>query len=776
MTKNLRKKMFRDLQQNIVQFLAIFVMCFFALFILEAFDSDEAGNSESINRYYTETDFMDVYVESEGFTQQDLIDIKSLPDVADAELRATMNGKVKYNGDKKMEYNFIQTNNISKMMLFDGEPFEEGRSGIWIDRNFAAKQGISVGDSLQCVCNGIEFDETVRGIMDNPEHLYFMIDDTYTEPAYGEYGFAFLDSGEYPGIRLNYEHMYINLNTVENQFDLDEHDIQMLEEAKTEIMGTLSKSSLSVVTKDGEEGFKSYTGDMEYDAMMGAVFPILFVSIALLGIVTTMTRLVTKQRTIIGTLKALGFSQPVVMTHYISFVVIIAVLGSVSGAVAGWWTLGKQMNYNMNYYYSNPYDQMALSMKPVTVTLLIAAMAAMVNFFSCRKLLVQRASEILRPEPPAVTGAGFLEKTFLWKSFEFATKWNMRDINRNRGRTVMGIIGVTLTSALMLSSFGCNEINQSTDEWQYDELTPADYTVTFKAGTGYGTVYDYAKQYNGQMIENMQAEATVSDKSRLYSVTIVDEGNLCRFQDVNGNYTQLPDHDIAISARVAEYFEIKEGDFISFKFPQYKERYKCRVGLIFKTPGTQGLAMTRKYASDLRISFEPDMIYTDMKVPESYMKDRAEISSVISKDAFIRSLKARAQGTDETVLYTMIIAVVVGVVVTYNLGVLSFIEKIREIATLKVLGFPTKKIRWILQQQNILITGIGTVGGLCLGIKLVELILGGMDDTVDFIFKLSPMPYIYAFLLSFVLSLVVNSFISSKVKDIDMVEALKGVE
>ncbi len=776
MTKNLRKKLLRDLRQNLVQFLAIFVMCFLAMLVLEGFDSDETGNSKSVDEYYRETNFLDLYAESESFNQQDIMDLKSLPDVAEAELRSTVNGKVKLSEEKKIEYNFIQTNNVSKMLLCDGEPYEEGKNGIWIDRSFAQRQGIEVGDSLQCVCNGIEFTEVVRGIMDNPEHMYFMIDDTYTEPDIGAYGYAFLDASEYPGTDIIYNRIYVDLKTVENQFDLDDHDIAMLDNAKMEIMGTLNKTALTVVTKQGEDGFRSYTGDMEYDSMMGTVFPGLFIMIALLGIMTTMTRLVTRQRTLIGTLKALGFSQQVTMIHYVSYSFFISLTGSIAGTIAGWWTMGKNFHYNMNLYYTNPYARMELSMKPVIVTIMIALMAVMVNYFSCRKLLVQRASDILRPEPPAVVGAGFLEKTFLWKMFDFATKWNMRDINRNRVRTVMGMIGVTLTTALMLSSFGSNEINHSTEGWEYDELTPANYTVTFDPEAGYGVVYDYAKQYDGQMIQNVQAETFHSGQTRMYNVSIVDEGNLIRFQNNEKEYVHLPNHEIAISSRVAEYYEIQEGDFISFKFPQYKERYKCRVGLIFKTPSTQGLALSRKYAEELGISFAPNLIYTNKTVPESYEKDRKEVSSVTSKKAFIQSLRDRTAGTDETVTYTMTLAIIIGVVVMYNLGVLSFTEKTREIATLKVLGFPTKKIRWILQQQNIIVTGVGTAAGLCLGIQVLETILGGMDDEVDYIFKLSPLPYIYAFLLSFVLSLVVNGIISRKVKDIDMVEALKGVE
>ncbi len=776
MTKNLRKKIIRDLRQNFVQFLAIFMMCFFAMLVLEGFDSDETGNTRSVDKYYRDTDFLDLYAQSDSFNRQDIIDLRGLPDVADAELRSTVNGKVKLSEEKKVEFNFVQTNNISKMLLSEGEQYEEGKNGIWIDRSFAKRQGIEIGDTLQCVCNGVEFAEVVRGIMDNPEHMFFVIDDTYTEPDIGAYGYAFLDAGEYPGSDITYNRIYVDLKSVENQFSLNDHDIAMLDNAKAEIIGVLNRNGLTVVTKEGEEGFRQYKGDMEYDSMMGTVFPGLFIMIALLGIMTTMTRLVTRQRTIIGTLKALGFSNKVTLIHYISYSLIISIAGSIAGAIAGWWTLGKTFHKNMNTYYTNPYAHMEASMKPVIVTIMIALMAVMVNYFSCRKLLVQRASDILRPEPPAVVGAGFLEKTFLWKSFDFATKWNLRDINRNRMRTVMGMIGVTLTSALMLSAFGTDELNHTTEPWQYDELTPAEYTVIFDPDAGYGVVYDYARQYDGQMIQNTQAETSHLGQTRLYNMSIVDEGNLLRYQSRDKEYEHLPDHEIAISSRAAEYYGIKEGDFISFKFPESKERYEARVGLIYKVPANQGLAISRSFAEELGISFVPNMIYTNRTVPESFEKDRKEVSAVTSKKELIRSLREKSAGTDETVTYTMTLAIIIGVVVMYNLGVLSFTEKTREIATLKVLGFSTKKIRWILQQQNIIVTGVGTAAGLCLGVRLLEIIVGSMDKELDFFFILSPRPYIYAFLLSFVLSLAVNGIISGKVKDIDMVEALKGVE
>ncbi len=770
--------MLRDLRQNIVQFLSIFIMCFVALFIFEAFDSDTKGSGGGIERYYRATDFMDLLLTSEGFTTEDLVAVEALPDVNMADLRAVMNGKVRLDsgGEAKLEFNFIEENNVSRMLLLEGEPYEQGKTGIWIDRNFAGAKNIQVGDSLALILNGTEFSETVRGIMDNPDHLYFKIDETFTEPDYGEYGFAFLDGGDYPGERITYDRIYVDLNTVDNQFNLTDADEAALDAAKVEVMNTVSKRSLAVIKKPEDGGYASMKGDMEYNYMMETIFPGLFVFIALLGVMTTMTRLVTRQRTLIGTLKALGFSRAVVMWHYISYALVITLVGSAAGGVVGYCTLGVQLHKNMNMFYSNPYAEMELSVLPFLLTAGISLLAVMTNYFACRKLLAKNASEILKPEPPAAVGAGFMEKTFLWKKLDFATRWNLRDVNNNRMRTVTGILGVVMCSSLMLAAFGSDELSHTGEYWEYHELTPANYTIGFTGDADYGTVYDYARQYRGQMVQTDQVEIEGNGVSRLYNLVVPDKGNLYRFQDEKGNYMELPENGMAISAKAADMLNLQKGEVVRFKFPEKSEYLEGRITAVYKSPGTQGIAMTREFYESLDQEFSPHTVFTDMTVPKSYETERPEVENVTSKDEFIRSYRLRAESMNESVVYTMIVSVVIGIVVMYNMGVLSFIEKTREIATLKVLGFTTARIRWILQQQNIFITGIGTAVGLALGIKVLAVLEGASDPGTDYILKLTPRPYIYAFLLAFVLSLIVNSAISSKVKDINMVEALKGVE
>ena len=777
MTNNLTKKLFRDIKDNFIQFLAIFVMCFLCMFILVGFESDREGMSRTVDEYLRTTNFMDLSVSSEAFSYQDLLETEQISGVKNAELRYTSNGTVRVSGEeKKLEFNFLEENDISKMILYEGEEYSSSLPGIWIDRDFATMQNIKVGDILQLTLDGTAFSEPVKGIIDNPDHIYFIIDGTFVDVSRGAYGYAFLPAAEYPGKSLKYNRMYVDVSGVTNQLYLEEMDKNQIKRMSERIREFFKKNDLDFVLKQSDIGFVSISEDMESSKTLGTVFPSLFILIALLGIVTTMTRLVNKQRTVIGTLKAIGFSQRKIVFHYISYPVVICVMGCIAGSFGGWWTLGKNLHDGEQEYYILPDYGMYVSNKVILVVIVIALMAAAVTFLSCKKLLSQSASTILRSEAPTLTGAGFMEKTKVWTKLSFASRWNIRDINRNRLRTMGALAGITLCSMLMMTAFGINELWQNVEYWQYDELTPADYTIGFLDGTDFDTVYEYATKYDGQMIMSVSTDMYGTGNTYIQTMNVVDKGNLFLFQNKRGQYIDLPEDGAAISSKAARLLGVQVGDIVSFKDSLQNRYFKCRIRSIYKSPSSQGISMTRAYYESLGCSFVPNTVYTNMTVPSSLMSSRDEIGSVFSKEGYLESLRRHSEVTTMEVNYIMTIAITIGIVVMYNLGVLSFVEKTREIATLKVLGFSTNKIRWILQQQNLVLTGLGTVIGIIIGLHSIEPIMGELDAESDFIINISPVPYILSFLLTFVLSVIVNALISNMVKDINMVEALKGVE
>lgn len=776
MKKILFRKMLRDLRFNAVQFISIFIMCFLALFLLAGFDADTQGRLVSTDRYYRETNFFDLSLTSEGFSREDIAELEKLPDVVKAERRTSLLGRVSSCENKKIELNFLEENDISGLYIIEGKPFTAGERGIWIDRHFAKAQNLAIGDVIEIDIDGTGITEPVVGIVDEPSHVNFVIDDSYADTMFGDYCYAFLDASEYPYDNMVFENALIDISTVDSQMYLTDEDRRALAKAKLQILDAVSKTSMSVMLKYEQSGYASQRSDCNFNDTMNRIFPTLFILLALLSTITTMSRITAKQRMVIGTLKALGFSRAAVTIHYISYTIVISLVGSLSGLISGYYILGSWLIYDFGYYYTVPGWQMEMSPVVPLVLVFLVLSSGIANYLSCRSLLVLNASEILKPEAPKSGGAGAVERTFIWRFLSFATRWNLRDININRFRSVMGVFGVVICSSVLMGAFGFDEILNDQEEWIYTDLRPAAYTINLADGSGYPWAYDYAKKYKGQMVMVTNAELISRTDNRLFTVTVVDEGNLFRVQNADRRFLEIPGYGALVSHKAAEALGISRGDNVDFRLPTQKKVYTVPVVDFCVAPDVQGIIISRNCFEKLGGYFEPATVYTDMTVPAVHDAEGARISGVLSKKEQIRAYKRSASGMSEMVVVIIIIGMIVGFTGMYNTGTMSYIEKTRDVATLKVLGFPTNKIRWILQQQNLILTGLGTIIGIPNGLWYINLLIDSMDPTSDLIVDLSFVPYLKMVLFSFGLSMLVNALISARVKSIDMVEALKGVE
>ena len=771
----LYRKMLRDLKQNLVQFLAIFVMTFLAMMVVEGFDSESVGSSVSMERYLQETNFKDLEIQGASFSYGDIETLRHLPGVEDVDGIYQTSGKATLDSERKLLLNYIESSQVSTMHLVEGEPYQEGIAGIWLDARFCEAMGISVGDTIRISTGNVSFQEIVKGIVYSPEYIYYIPDASYVEPVYGEYGFAYLDIGERPQSEDGFNKLLVKASGVKGQLSLTEEEQRLIDTLRPEIKEALEDENLVVLTKTQDDGYHYYLEQLNGGNAIGVVFPIMFFGIALLGILTTMTRLTARQRTQIGTLKALGFSNRTIMLHYMSYGVVIAFLGAVLGGITGYYTLGMLRYDDTMYYFCNPYECLMLSPKPFIDIAAITGLAALTAYLSNKRILTENASNILKPEPPRVTDAGWLEKTPVWNRLGFATRWNLRDVWRNKLRTCISIFGVAICTMLLFSALSFYECLEFRPLWMYDELVKAKYKIEFHEDADYGTVYDYAEAYSGQMIE--EAEATIYGKTgeRAGTIVVADRGNCYLYQDMDGEYRQMPEKGAAISYKMAKLLDLQVGDYVTWKLAGEKETHSARITEIYKNPVTQGLTFSRSTWEQMHNTFEPTEIYTNVTVPEE-LEERQEINAV----HMTGRLKAAMESVNEINYalseYMIVAAIVLGIVVLYNLGMLSFVEKAREIATLKVLGFQTVTIRQILQQQNLAVTAVGILPGIPCGFCLLQQLLEMMGEDVDFLIELSPMPYLVTVLGVFMVSVLVNGYISSKVKLINMVEALKGVE
>ena len=256
---------------------------------------------------------------------------------------------------------------------------------------------------------------------------------------------------------------------------------------------------------------------------------------------------------------------------------------------------------------------------------------------------------------------------------------------------------------------------------------------------------------------------------------MLDDGNYLHYQNYEGDEIRLPQNGIAMSAKMAKVLGLEVGDFVEWHIVGEKNWERSRITSLYRTPTGQGITLLRAAYETLEYDFNPTSFYTNMTIPQ-YVRDSDDISGVISIDQLKHDLDDNMETMNLMVGILIIAAVLLGIIVLYNMGVLSFMEKTREVATLKVLGFSSGKIRRILRQQNNWITIIGIIAGLILGYRFLDIMMQTMSEDNDMPTVVYLASYIYAVIGTWLTSTGVNYMLSGKVKTICMVDALKGVE
>lgn len=764
----LRRKLWRDLWQNRTQFLSIFLMAFLGMMVFAGIDAESNGLGVSYTRYFDQTNTADYWVIGNNFTQRDADLLKSLPEVETVDRKLVLDGKCKLPAGEEldMEFNFIETMTCSYAYLLEGEPFNANTPGIWLEQNFANARGYKVGDTINLSYEGVSFQEEVKGIIMHPEYVYYSLDSDSMMPTYGNYGFGFLSQSEFP-LQDQLVYNYLAIKT----YETPENSLQFKEYLKN----TLNLEDVTVIDRRQNLGIDTIVNEKEQHETFGIMFTAIFMLIAVMGIVTTMTRMTSNQRTQIGTLKALGFSKGKITWHYVSYGIVISLLGGVIGSLLGRLLIPQLFLSSMTAYFILPAWYQQLSWKSLVANALSVLVCSSVSFLSCRKELKDMPAVTLRPASPKNLKHSLLEKSKFWLSMNFSTQWNIRDVLRNKSRSLMGILGVAGCAMLLLGAFGAYDCCIGLVDWQYTRLVTGQNKVNFSLNTSDLEKRQMAQTYKGQLLQEGSCEFRVGDTVKTGTITVTEEGNYLHYENTKQEEIKLPRDGIAMSSKMADLLGVQVGDTFEWHIVGEKNWETGQVAALYQAATGQGITMDKSVYEDFHYDFQPTSFYTNMTIP-SYIKDGDVVAGVISIEQARSDLAKNMEMMYIMVAVLIVAAVLLGLVVLYNMGVLSFMEKTREVATLKVLGFSTRRIRKILQQQNIWITVIGIGIGLWLGYQLIVVMMGTMSDDMDMPVTVNVLSYLYAIVGTGLVSLSVNRMLSGRVKTICMVDALKGVE
>lgn len=756
----LLRKMLRDMRLYKAQFLSIFLMSFVSIYIFSGVSSEWNGLKMVSEQFYQSANFADVYVYSRGFTEKMADKVEALEGVTGVERRLTMEGIADFDNKPKVQLHFIENNLISSFQVKEGEEFTETKDGIWLDNTFADAKGLSVGDNITLTVEEYQITKKIIGTVLSPEYIYFAGEDDIV-PIRGNYGYAFLSKEAFPKeIPIFFTDLLI---TIKNTVDANMED---------SIQEVFEGNSIILVKKDDLRSYVQLREEIKEHKAMGRIFPLAFLAVALLTMLTTMARLVTGQRIQIGVLKALGFKRNRILFHYISYGLWISLTGSFLGAVLGPITLPYLFYEAMKTMFVLPEWKPSIPMTVLSMMIITVVGCTLVTYMACRGVLKDTPSQALRPKPPKSVKHSFIDGFQLWRRLDFYTQWNLRDVFRCKVRSFMAIAGVLGCSALLLCAFGMQDTMEYIVTWNYEVINQFETRLELSEEVTEKQLKDILLRYNGEAILEGTVEIKANDKKKSGELLVLDDVTLIKFVDIERKQITLPEDQISISYKMAEQLGVEVGDEITWH-PYGEEKWiTSTIGSIYRTPFTQGVTLTRELYEVNGYKFRPSAVVTSDTVESSL----DGISKIRTKDMLTESYRTMTEAMNTLVYVLMIAAVLLAAVVIYNLGVLSFTERQRELSTLKVIGFQTKKLRILLLNQNIWLTAVGIMAGIPVGLWILQYIFRFMGEVFDFMIVVDVSSYLYTIIGTLMVSIFVNRLYSKRVKEIDMVSSLKGVE
>ena len=759
------RKMLRDFKDHKAQFLSIFLMALIGVFAFTGISGEVVGMVEVSSSYYDDTNLADGWVYGEEIDDDVFSDIKSMEEIKDAQREMVVDTVANYSSDPDITLHIVEgKQNISKFYLFKGQDFNPNdEEGIWIDKRFADGRNLDIGDEITLKFDGKEVSKTVRGIMYSPEYVYYIQEGSLL-PDFSQVGFAYMPS---KGADFDIEYNAIALDAYE---DLDEKDFKS---ALEETLG--QKAYVQYLDRDNNVGIKTLQDEIDQHKMFSGIFPAIFVLVSLLTLVTTMSRVISAQRMQIGTLKAMGYSNKSIILHYLSYGFVLSLTGSVIGLVIGPLTIPYLFYPTMSSTYSLPSWGPSWDISFFFVAGLMVISSVLISYISVKGISDENPAETIRPKAPKLVSSGLIERTKIWKRFSFNERWNYRDAKRNKTRAIMSVFGVFACALLVMSAFGMVDSINDVEDWQYNQIYNFNSKLILEENITDSQLDHILDETGGEGIREEAIELKYKGIKKTGTLTVMNDSEYYKVTDANRNYIHLDPDGIAISDKMAEVLGLKVGDKVRWHVAGNPKWIDSEITETYSIPFGQGLIMSPKTfdrEGGDEYNYSSNVVLTKKNVNKNY----TGVSSITTMDDIRSGWSIMTEPMDMMVSVLTTFAIVLAVVVLYNLGLLSFTEIQRELATLKVLGFNSKSLRRLLLTQNLWFSTIGFILAIPGAYILMGIMMGSTGDEYCFPINIYLWNFVVSFLITFGLSVLVNLAFSRKIKKVNMVESLKSNE
>lgn len=564
-------------------------------------------------------------------------------------------------------------------------------------------------------------------------------------------------------------------------------------------LDTLEMPKWYIWGRDKNISYSSFTANIDKLNAITTVFPIFFFLVAALVVSTTMTRMVEEERLQIGTMKALGYSAKTIMQKYILYALAASVSGTLVGLAVGFKAFPSIIwsAYEMMYYMpaiATPWRLSQALFSGGTLTVL----SLLVTALTCRSSLSETPAALMLPRAPKAGKRILLERiTPLWRHFPFSWKVTCRNLFRYKKRFWMTVIGVAGCTSLLIAGFGISDslnaiiTKQYEDIFHYDLMTVVTEEDTLTQGAVQEYLFDNPSVFSDSLAVSIQStrQEIKNGEADVYLMIPKDLSSFGSFVDlherVSRKATPLQEDGIIITEKLAKTLGIQAGDSITLQ-NEDEEKASFTVTGVCEHYVSNYVYMS---AATYEAGFQKAPVYNAAlsKMPDDSQTVRDQVSAVLLDNDHVASLTFTADNVkqvlnmlnsiDAVVVLIIVCAAGLAFVVLYNLSNINVAERVKEIATIKVLGFYDREVDSYVNRESYALTGIGIFFGIFGGIALHKFVITTVEvDAVMFGRSLRPVSFLYAVLLTLLFSIIVSLVIGRSLKKVSMVESMKAPE
>ncbi|MGY3779451.1 ABC transporter permease [Isobaculum melis] len=765
------KKMLRDFRKMKGEFISILLLAFLGMLVFTGFISAWKSMDETFEAWSESSHLADAWISGNQIPDTAIENIKKEDTIQELQKQSTSTMVVdKKDGNQLVQAVVTDEQTISTLKNVSGEAFDATKKGVWVDDYFATENAYQIGDQLTLWLDGQQFDTVILGTILSPDFIAYKGPNHDLTMNHQKYGYVYTNNQTIPLKQL--------VGT--NQLLVKLSDTEPSAELKQRIEEALGEHFMAYQTRINNPNVATYIQKVLVLKKLAILFSAVIMLLVLLTILTTIQRLVRQQRTIIATLKALGIRNRSILFHYSSYGLFISLIGVILGMIVAPYSftpfvLATQRNQFMLANWQEEFPPIIF-----IVGMLIVVLSTLTAYLASRKSVQSLPAEMLRIK---IKDHQFSEKgkwtDALFKQTSFAWKWVTRDALRNKKKQLIAMLTVAGSILLLIISFGIQYSIQQMNQQLYGKQFDYRFSIQFaqQVSNEQRASVQQAVGDEGQWQETRQGQLRLANRSENVTLVIMDQGLYTHFYNQEKQPIQLKKEGIVLSHFLAQKWQVEIGDTLQFKPTGTAQYLTTFVTDIAYVSAPQGILMSREAWQQLDQPFMPNTLLTGRDISQQEIATKPGVHKITSLKKQKEDAAKVAENMQSIIITYGFFAVILSVVVLYNLGVLNFTERYREYATLKVLGFRKKEIRGIILRDQWLAFLLGGALSLVL-IKPVLTLFGTIISTDESeIFTAISLERIFiSFSLILICSLLVGVYINRKVQKIEMTEALKNVD